>query len=109
MLVQSNHRTPIAKVIEQSVLTSQACLSQPWEKTNQQFRDQLLAWQQALQDTSHHLNTTDEVAFASSLQSLDSCIQKFIRVLKEKDVILLSQTLTEEWIPTLRNLSNTES
>lgn len=109
MLVQPTHQPPIEAVIEQSIQLSQACLSQPWEKTDRQFRDQLNTWQQALQDASSHLNTTDGAAFAASLQDLNFCIQKFVQVLKDSNVILLSHTLTDEWIPTLRNLSNTQS
>ena len=106
MLVQPNQRTPLAEVIEQSVQLSRNCLSQPWEKTDQQFRDQLICWQQALQEASNHLNMEDELAFTTSLAELNSCIQKFILVLKEKDVILLSNTLSDVWVPTLKNLSN---
>lgn len=106
MLVQENNRSNLEKVITQSELLSHSCLSEPWEKTDPFFRDQLMQWQQTLQDAAGRINTADQSAFAESLQCLNSCIQKFIQVLTEKDCILLSNTLVNDWIPTLQKLEN---
>jgi len=92
------------QVLQEAGVLACKCLSQPWDSTEVELRQNLMRWHELLNHFAQQQTLIQSQRIQPHILDLNDAIQQLIQSLHSRDSILLSHTLCDRWIPVIEAL-----